>query len=583
MKSNELLSYLSKVESKLNSFSFEELSTQETAELKKSIMSFKDNLDSKTRDAEVEKNKTVTKLQPNRHLNNSQEMLIAKVSHEIRTPLNGIIGFTDLLAEEDLSERQQTHVNAIQSASNTLLNLINELLEHSKLSSGTSHFENVDFNLRNLITDVSYLCKTLIVNPEIDFKVSIADNVPSIINGDPSKLSQILLNLLGNAIKFVNKGSIELQIAVKILDVKNLTLDFYVKDTGIGIPKGKLNTIFDYYKQAEIDTQKNYGGTGLGLSIVKHIIETLQGKINVYSELGVGTTFNFTLPYIVSSYVQKDRSLEVDIDLSKQEEQIKTMSILVFEDNILNQKLIQNRLENWGCKCYVTDMIEKGMGILENEKIDVILMDLRMPETTGFEVSKRIRANKISKINTIPIIALTADLTIQDKKLCKESGINDYMLKPFDSKKLLHKLTTQINPLNIKDSMDSQPIVSRLNETDQLDVDLSNVLEECFGETDVLEELVRLYKNNAVEFIGKTKINLKNSDFEGIRFNTHKIKAGLKLMKTFGLYRIVEQMNTICKQDQDIKYLNFLYDCFLTEYGLVEKAIDSFITDLKNK
>ncbi len=582
MNSTELLTYLSDLELKLNDFSFDELSSTEIAKLEKSIKSFGDNLDEKSASLRGGKSIKNKSNQPNRD-NNSQEMLIAKVSHEIRTPLNGIIGFTELLSEEKLSKAQHSHVGAIKSASNNLLNIINELLEYSKLSSGTTHFESVDFNLTNLITDISYLCETLIVDPKVRFSVSIGKQIPKILKGDPSKLSQILLNLIGNAIKFVKEGSVELIVNLNSLEEDNLVLDFKVKDTGIGIANNNLKNIFDYYQQAETDTQKNYGGTGLGLSIVKHTVQSLGGDLSVKSKVGVGTTFSFSMPYKVSAYeTLEDSSISID-EYKEYQKKIKKMSFLVFEDNILNQKLIKNRLENWGCTCYVTDNIEYGFQVLENKKIDLILMDLRMPEISGFEVSKKIRGNKSSRINTIPIIALTADFTIKNKKLCAESGINDYILKPFDSKKLLIKLTSKINHLNTVSSLISIPVVSKISEEDKSDIDFSNVLKEYFGDIEVLEELVRLYKNNAIEFIGKTKVDLKESNFEGIRFNTHKIKAGLKMMKTFSLLRIVEQMNVICKEEeQDLKYLNFLYDCFLREYSIVENAIDNYINKIKS-
>lgn len=590
MKSTELLSYLSDLELKLSSFSFEELTSEEAKRLKKSFQSFKENLEEKT----VFNNlKSSTKLiqktnlheivKGNNKINeNSDEMLIAKVSHEIRTPLNGIIGFTELLSEEKLTSEQLSHVNAIKGASNTLLNIINELLEYSKLTSGTAYFEDVDFNFYSLLKDVSYLCKTLIINPNVVFNISISENIPEIIKGDPSKLSQILLNLIGNAIKFVNEGSIDLSIDVLAKNDETVLLNFKVKDTGIGISKDNLENIFDYYKQAEIDTQKNYGGTGLGLSIVKHIVESLNGKITVKSELGAGTVFNFELPYKISQLSEIQTSISSTENLKEKEKLVKNMSILVFEDNTMNQKLIQNRLNSWGCKSFVTDVIEEGLMVLENGKVDLILMDLRMPETSGFVVAKIIRNNKSSKINKVPIIALTADFTVKDKNLCAENGINDYILKPFDSKELLYKLVSNINRTKkIENMRTSPPVVSKVSVEDPFDINLAPVFEECFGDIELLEELIRLFKQNAIEFIGKTRVSLKATDIDAIAFSTHKIKSGLKMMHTNGLYRIVDQMHKVCIDDQDFKYLNFLYDCFLREYPIVENAIENALDRIK--
>lgn len=589
MKTNELLSYLSDLELKLNSFSFEELSTTEATRLKKSFQTFKENLEEKTGSkigsgALVYQNRIPAKSSyvAKKTINKpDQELLIAKVSHEIRTPLNGIIGFTELLAEESLTEKQQSHVTAIQSASNNLMNIINELLEYSKLSSGTSHFENVDFNFSSLIKDVCYLCKTLIVNPNITFNVNVAENIPKILVGDPSKLSQILLNLIGNSIKFVANGSIDLNVDITSTNEESITLNFTVKDTGIGISENNLENIFDYYKQAESDTQKQYGGTGLGLSIVKHIVQSLNGKIAVSSKLKVGTTFIVTLPFKISTASEITTEKKLAETNSAAEEHIKTMSILVFEDNTMNQQLIQNRLDFWGCKCFITQSVDEGIRFLEEEKIDLILMDLRMPEISGFGVAEIIRKHKNTKINTVPIIALTADFTVKDKDRCAKSGINDYILKPFDSKELLKKLTSNISNLKTVESMNKTAVISEASAIEPFDIDLSNILDDCFGDVDMLEELVRLFKQNVVEFIGKTKVDLKASNIDGVKFNTHKIKAGLKMMHAQGLYRIAEQMHKVCVDDQDFKYLNFLYDCFIREYPLVETAIDQAITNFK--
>ncbi|WP_405266007.1 ATP-binding protein [Cellulophaga sp. Ld12] len=588
MKSNELLSYISDLESKLNSFSFEELTSDEAVRLKNSFQAFKEKIEAKTQNNE--RLDSVRKVKP---LNgnpkkrkkvvstSNEEQLIARVSHEIRTPLNGIVGFTELLSESSLTEDQSTHVQAIKGASNTLLNLINELLEYSKLTSGTAYFESVDFNFHNIVNDVCYLCETLIVNPKIDFNVTYSEAIPENLIGDPSKLSQVLLNLIGNAIKFVEVGSIHLAVDVVKKSKSKVILGFSVTDTGIGIAADKLTTIFDYYKQASDDTQKNYGGTGLGLSIVKHIIASLNGEISVASELGVGTTFNFSLPYEIGQPKDFVSNVLVDEEILEQERQVGKLNILVFEDNTMNQKLIQNRLNNWGCSNFITDDLTEGIAILEHYKIDVILMDLRMPVTSGYIVAKVIREHQNDRIKNLPIIALTADFSIKDKNLCAATGINDYLLKPFDSKVLLQKITKNTNTFNQIDPMKSPQVISKINAVESCNVNLSDVIDDCLGEVEMLEELVMLFKQNIVEFIGKTKVDLKNADIKGVQFNTHKIKAGLRIMRTDGLLRIAEQMHKVCLDDQDFKYLNFLFDCFVKEYPVIESEIATAIAAFK--
>ena len=588
MKSNELLSYISDLESKLNSFSFEELTSDEAVRLKNSFQAFKEKIEAKTQKKErVDSVRRVKSLSGNLKkrkkavTTSNEEQLIARVSHEIRTPLNGIVGFTELLSESSLTEDQSSHVQAIKGASNTLLNLINELLEYSKLTSGTAYFESVDFNFHNIVNDVCYLCETLIVNPKIDFNVTYSEAIPENLIGDPSKLSQVLLNLIGNAIKFVEVGSIHLTIDVVKKSKSKVILDFSVTDTGIGIAADKLTTIFDYYKQASDDTQKNYGGTGLGLSIVKHIIASLNGEISVASELGVGTTFNFSLPYEIGQPKDFVSNVLVDEEILEQERQVGKLNILVFEDNTMNQKLIQNRLNNWGCSNFITDDLTEGVAILEHYKIDVILMDLRMPVTSGYIVAKVIREHQNDRIKNLPIIALTADFSIKDKNLCAATGINDYLLKPFDSKVLLQKITKNTNTFNQIDPMKSPQVISKINAVESCNVNLSDVIDDCLGEVEMLEELVMLFKQNIVEFIGKTKVDLKNADIKGVQFNTHKIKAGLRIMRTDGLLRIAEQMHKVCLDDQDFKYLNFLFDCFVKEYPVIESEIATAIAAFK--
>tara|TARA_R110002051_G_scaffold130577_2_gene204448 strand:+ start:56966 stop:58720 length:1755 start_codon:yes stop_codon:yes gene_type:complete len=581
LKSNELLSQISDLEIKLNSFSFEELTADEATRIKKHFQKFKNNLELKTSsgfetkevldDDEIKKKAT----------KESEALVIARVSHEIRTPLNGIIGFTELLLEDSLSEAQHSNVMAIKSASKTLMTIINELLDYSKTRSGIVNLEAVDFNLHHLVKDVCYLCKTLIVNEEVRFSYSIADTIPTGLLGDPSKLSQILLNLLGNAIKFVDKGTIFLNVEASKIEDDSLVLNFTLKDTGIGIAENCLGTIFDYYQQADANISKKYGGTGLGLGIVKHLLDSLGGDISVSSKVNVGTTFNFSIPYTINTNAQVTPMVSTEQGLVV-EEQLKGFSILVFEDNTMNQKLIQNRLQSWGCKSFVTDDVKDGLLLLETKKIDLILMDLQLPETSGFVISKMIRDHKNLKISSIPIIALTADFSILDKKLCEENGINDYVLKPFDAIKLLQKIKNNSTKVPTNMSKNTNALISKINDTVAPDVNLQALFHECMQDTSLLEELIQLFKNNVVEFVGKTKIDLKNSNIEGIRFSTHKLKASLKMMQAHSLYRIVEQMHFICKEEPDFKYLNFLYDCFTKEYPSVESAIEESLEEFKN-
>lgn len=580
LKSKDLLSHLSNLESKLSDFSFEELTTEEAATLRKTFLSFRAQVEAQVFGEKMPITLPKKTLPP--EAPSAEGMLVANVSHEIRTPLNGIIGFTDLLKESQLTKLQQNHVNAIQSASRTLLDIINELLEYSKLSAGLEQFESVHFNFYSVIRDVAYLCNTLILEKNVTLEVDVDPQIPEVLIGDPSKLSQILLNLMGNAIKFVEKGEIRLGVAQLKAAKEEVLMEFEVSDTGIGIPEEKLEHIFDSFRQAESDTFAKYGGTGLGLSIVKKIIENLNGTITVSSTLGVGTTFTFSIPYGKGKESQKPGKQNPKGRQKGVKEQLKGLRILVFEDNLLNQRLIEQRLKTWECKPYITDNPHYGLGVLEKNHFDLILMDLRMPVMNGFEVTQKIRSHKTEAIRSIPIIALTADFTIRDKEQCATSGINDYILKPYAPEELMQKLLDNkkgIAALDVNAIVQHTPEIQSSEEDTVLD--LSGLLEDCGGDLDLLEELIRLYKQNALEFIGNVKLHLKNEDFEGLEFATHKIKSGLAMMQTYGLRKIAVQMHNCSKTEKDLTQIQSLYERFLKEYPMVERTMERELKKLK--
>lgn len=585
MKAKDLLSQLSRMEQSLHDFSFEELTSNEATELKNTFKSFKKNLENKifqpsastpfTTPNDLPVAPELLKKAASENIDSS--MHIARVSHEIRTPLNGIIGFTDLLREDDdLNTRQLDQVNAIQKASYSLMEIINELLEYSKLSIGTETFESIDFNFRNVLGDVVYLCNTLVSEKNVKLNVSIAKNIPEVLFGDPSKLTQVLLNLIGNAIKFVAKGNINVLVKGRKTKRNKIVLECAIADTGIGISEENLKHIFDSFKQAEATTQIKYGGSGLGLAIVKQIIELLGGQIGVTSELGVGTTFEFSIPYEIGDIENLDKASDSHFEISeKQIEAVRGMQILIFEDNLLNQKLIDQRLKAWGCNTYITDNHEYGLNILSKHKIDLVLMDLKMPGMNGFEVTELIRNFEKPNRQSIPIIALSADFSVQDKEKCNSYGIDDFIMKPYSSELLLQKLIGSKKTMNSSITISSKSINPDALIDESAIVNLSELLEECMGQLEILEELISLFKQNALEFIGNVKIHLMNSDSEQIGFSAHKIKSGLKMLQSTNLLGIVEQIQKCCHSDGDMKHLQFLYESFVDEYPKTEIAIDT--------
>lgn len=580
LKTKDLLSQLAQLESSLNDFSFEELTTEEAALLKTSFNTFRNRLEKRI----LNPNEVVT---PEKTKKNSEDVikkdandskLIAHISHEIRTPLNGIIGFANLLRDEKLNPSQLKKVDAIQNASYNLRDIINEVLEYSKITSGVDGLDIIDFNFRGLVNDVIFLCQTLILDKRVDLRVSIDSKIPKTIIGDPSKLSQVLLNLLGNAIKFVDKGHIELAVGIQSKSQDDYVLEFKVTDTGIGIPQEKLKTIFESFKQAQKDTFNTYGGTGLGLSIVKELIEKQNGEISVVSVEGEGTTFTFTIPYKKGKAINIPAKKVNTINIEKGRALLRGAKILVFEDNLMNQHLITEQLHKWGCKVYITADAEKGLTILETDAIDLILMDLKMPNRDGFEISEEIRSK--THLEHVPIIALSADFTVHDQERCVSAGINDFLLKPYTLDELLIKVLKNRKEKSL--TPESKDLLKKetISKDTANSFDLQHILGECFGEIDMLRELVRLFKQNVYEFIGATKIGLGTSDFKEISLCAHKLKASLSMFKALQLRDIIVAMEESCKAKNG-EETSRLFQDFLKSYPSFENQIDTALNKLK--
>lgn len=577
MKSATILTQLRDLEATLAHFSFEELSTEEARDLQETFESFKDKLERKVFGDEHASTGNNPGSGVNKKVDDNLQ-LIATVSHELRTPLNGIMGFTDLLQESQLTRDQLGQVHAIKCASQGLMNIINELLEYSKLTAGLEHFEQVDFNIQSLVKEVTYLCDTLILDKNINLQVSIDRNIPPMLLGDPSKLTQVLLNLLGNSIKFVSHGSITLDVQLREKEYDKFILEFTVTDTGTGISPEDLEHIFTAFRQGGDDLQTRYSGTGLGLSIVRQIVTQMGGDISVASELEVGTTFNFTLPFGMGKRVRKKEVVNLNATA------LKGMRVLVFEDNPLNQKMIEQRLRSWGCVPYITENARYGLQLLEDKFIDLVLMDLCMPVMDGFKISTIIRQHDMDKVRLVPIIALSADFTAKDRAACEEVGMNDFVLKPFKADELIGKILKHTGS-----NSGEGPAQHPGNEEAGMEavmfskIDLQPLLEDCMGQLDMLEDLINLFKQNALEFIGMVKLHIEHHDFEAVAKACHKIKCGLKMFQTRSLQELVEQIHRSSRTEQDLPHMKNLLECFISEYPEVDKALTQALNELKKQ
>ncbi|MEH6618313.1 ATP-binding protein [Maribacter arcticus] len=582
-KTTDLLDQLSQLERSVSEFSFEELSADEAMELKNSFNTFKSSLECQI--FNPNQNSDSLKKEPLMVLDKqevSQKEFITHISHEIRTPLNSIIGFANLLKEEKLTTSQQKKVEAIQFASNTLLKLINEVLDYSKISSGNTSFESIDFKLHGLLNDVMFLCETLLVDSQIELIIDIDKSVPKIIKGDPSKLSQVILNLVGNSIKFVNQGFIKLGVFVKEANENDYVLEFSVTDTGIGISKEKINSIFERYSQGDNDTYLKYGGTGLGLSITKEIIEKQNGEIVINSVVSKGTTVSFTLPFSKGDLNNISVEKTKNLDIKEAKKLLEGAEIMVFEDNLMNQHLILEQLTKWGCNVHTNVTLEKALAILAAKKVDLILMDLKMPNLNGFEVSKAIRLNENPLIRNTPIVAFSADFTEQDGKDCESIGINDFLLKPYTLNDLMSIIVKNKRDDNPTEEFGLILQKQMIEPKETTIVDLNSLLKDCFGELEMLNELIKLFKTNVLEFIGNVRIHLKTDNLVEIAFSAHKLKASFAMLKAQGMRNLIVELEANCKANE-LDKVKELYELFLNDYPLLENNLNIDLEILNKK
>jgi len=358
------------------------------------------------------------------------------MSHEIRTPLNSILGFTNVLLKTDLGEKQKEFVQAIKTSGDSLIFLINDILDLAKVNAGKMTFEKKPFQIKKSITLIQNSFDLIVKEKNLEIVNEYDNRIPAMVVGDSVRLNQILLDLMNNAVKFTQKGKITISIKLLSEDEENTTIEFAITDTGIGIAENKVNSIFNVFEQAEIGTSNSYGGSGLGLAIVKQLVEFQGGSIGLKSKLGEGSTFSFILPF-----EKTDLKVETESKLIKLDSEIKNMKVLVAEDVALNQLLIKMILSDFGFEHEVVVNGKIAIEKMQTNTYDIILMDLNMPEMNGFEATEYIRNTMKSKI---PIIALTADVTITDLTKCKESGMDDYISKPIDEELLYSKMVELI-------------------------------------------------------------------------------------------------------------------------------------------
>lgn len=472
-----------------------------------------------------------------------KEAFLANMSHEIRTPMNAIIGFTDLLLKRNLQATEIDYVQTIKKSGENLLRIINDILDVSKIDSGMMEFEEHPISIKEIFSSLNIMLSQKAKEKNLRLEFRYDEHLPGTVLGDPTRLTQIILNLVGNAIKFTKTGGVFVFARLIREEWKGYEIEFAVKDTGIGIPEEKLKSVFERFSQAESHTTRNYGGTGLGLSIAKQLVTLQGGMMTVESKIGEGSVFSFKLYFkktdkIYTTHQSNQEALDV--------ERLSKLNILLVEDNPINIKFVISLFADYRIQ---TGVAENGKIALEKMKAnsyDLILMDIEMPEMNGYETTSIIRHTLKSEV---PIIAMTAHAMAGEQDKCLALGMNDYISKPINANLLFEKMLQAVSSssLDVKDQTHKARVTN-----------LDFLVESVGGKKDVIRETIDIFLSQVPEDLAILNEAIKGGDFQRIKNYAHKMKSTASLIGMQELAPVLAEMETLGAAKKEIEKIREL-------------------------
>jgi len=544
---------------------------------------FRDITDKKQAEEELKRAKEAAE-----SANRVKSEFLANISHETRTPMNAIIGMIDLVLTTELDEKQRDFLDTAKAATDSLMDLINNILDFSKIESGQTKLQEKNFDLHALLRAVMKSVEIRTREKKLGTELSIDSDVPAIIKADPNGLCQILSNLLGNAIKFTEKGKVAI-VAIRNSEPETenekdseIQIHFAVSDTGIGIPPDRIEQIFDRFTQADSSSTRCFGGTGLGTTISKQLAEMMGGRIWVESTEGQGSTFHFTIKAKPGETpAQSIAPVSPQRDGGKPG---KTLRILLAEDNPLNRKLTVTVLNARGHDVVVADDGRAAVETFEQGHFDLILMDIQMPQMDGFEATRVIRKKEAETGTHIPIVAMTAHVMEGDREQCLASGMDDYVPKPIQRDELLAVIERFFTPSAESEKKSSAPEASG-EVSDEASGEVSeevfrktSLLEIAGGNTGLVKKLIKIYLSNLPNLMSQIEEGIAVGDGKVVGFGAHSLK-GMSYNLSAGLVaRAALELEKMGK-DGDLSQAEKTYAVLKKEVERLKTAVTSLMKE----
>ncbi|MCX5883953.1 MAG: ATP-binding protein [Deltaproteobacteria bacterium] len=518
----------------------------------------------------------------------AKSQFLANMSHEIRTPMNGVIGMIELLLTSQLTEKQRKFAKTAYSSATALLNVINDILDFSKIEAGKLTLEKVPFSLSKVLTEVRDLMIRQAEDKGVNLEIPVADLPPALL-GDPMKIRQILINLVGNAIKFTECGHVRLTVDVLSRQENSIKLRIEVTDTGIGISQEQQEIVFESFCQAEDGMTRRFGGTGLGLAIARQLIQLMNGQIGVQSQVGVGSTFWLELPFEVSGEIILDRIKTASNSNSADSIPKMNIRILLVEDNPINQEVVLEMLLFLGCQAHAVSDGLQAVDAIDNQPYDLILMDCQMPVMDGYQAARNIRMIEQDKgLKSVPIIATTAHAMQGDREKCILAGMNDYLCKPFSLNQLQKTICNwtgfqvQLNsPSPVPNPIAAPSLPLPSDKVNCLDAKvLQDIQKLSNGSTDLLKKVLASFLKNTPIRIAEIDRGIRENNAENVFQASHSLKTSSAMVGAMTLSTLNKELELNAYHGTILSNAPEHLASIESEYQRVATALDSFINTL---